>query len=924
MKKGKLLLVFCISFFIYGTQSTKAQTANVAIVLNEYCVSNTTGPADNYGQLSDWVEIYNAHTASVSLAGYYLSNERSNLKKWRFPANVSIGVGGYHLVWLSGRNAAASGTSFSHANFTIEQSKGQWLILSTPQGAIRDSVYVQRTKAGHTRGRFDYNTTGINAWRLYTQNSQLFANPTLNYYTDYLPAPKMFSSLETNAATLAAYPNAGGFFADGSQIIVARYKGALYDTTYNTCEDLFYTTDGSYPVPNAPNTTRYVDTLGVTLAKTTVLRMIAVPRYSNTLCPTGYLPSFCETNTYFLDVDHQTFSEDFGVISLSIGSSDSVFFTNQGNPPSSTLHVEYYDKKKQFSEGYAIVNRPINEEWLTKQRGFYMSIDDRYGAGSNFEGKIFNVDGLGASSRTVFPTLHLKSGDIESHSQPLTILTNTSVGTGIRDIFVQSLAAKYKLNVNPLHIKPVITFVNGKYVGVNDLREVYDKYYEAFYNGQSDDSLDLCFYHNGEGTVSYPDGSISTFKNNFRASVFNKALLPLGDAAPNYKALMTALDKNSFIDYMILNSFAMNSNAWNYNVAFAKGGQAGLPGEKWHYYLWNMPTAFGFTSVATNTVLLPKGNADICAFHKNGTYPISARGFNGHGMILFRLMHPTEGNKGFQLEYKNRYQDLLNTAFKCDNLKSHFEYVYNLYLKEMKCHEDPGCTAGPSPFSTIVDQWDSNMVRFYKVLDERCYYAATSFTQGGCYGSTGPFPLVVDVEPQGAGWVKLNSMVLDTYPWSGNYYGTLMSFKAIPTSTTQYRFHHWKLDHTAADPVSKDSIGVQFAKADHVTAVFTDITKDIANSGDWVNVPSGFSPNGDGINETFKPLGSAEFVTEYQMSIWNRWGQEVFRSTNPAADGWDGSYNGSASLTGVYAYVITYKNSFGEAKILKGNVTLTR
>ena len=74
--------------------------------------------------------------------------------------------------------------------------------------------------------------------------------------------------------------------------------------------------------------------------------------------------------------------------------------------------------------------------------------------------------------------------------------TALSDGTGIRDVFYQSLAIKYKLNVNPLHVKPVITFVNGKYWGVYDLREVYDKHYEAYYNGQSKDSLDMNFYHN--------------------------------------------------------------------------------------------------------------------------------------------------------------------------------------------------------------------------------------------------------------------------------------------------------------------------------------------------------------------------------------------------------------------------------------------
>ena len=65
------------------------------------------------------------------------------------------------------------------------------------------------------------------------------------------------------------------------------------------------------------------------------------------------------------------------------------------------------------------------------------------------------------------------------------------------------------------------------------------------------------------------------------------------------------------------------------------------------------------------------------------------------------------------------------------------------------------------------------------------------------------------------------------------------------------------------------------------------------------------------------------FSKEYDFRVWNRWGQEVFRSTDPA-QGWDGNYNGQPSMTGVYAYLITYKNIYNEAKILKGNVTLVR
>ncbi|MGZ4099007.1 MAG: T9SS type B sorting domain-containing protein, partial [Bacteroidia bacterium] len=87
--------------------------------------------------------------------------------------------------------------------------------------------------------------------------------------------------------------------------------------------------------------------------------------------------------------------------------------------------------------------------------------------------------------------------------------------------------------------------------------------------------------------------------------------------------------------------------------------------------------------------------------------------------------------------------------------------------------------------------------------------------------------------------------------------------------------------------------------------------------------PTGFTPNGDGNNDEFKPMGSALYSREYDFRIWNRWGQEVFRSTDPI-HGWDGNFDGKQAQTGVYAYVITYKNVYNESKIKKGNVTLVR
>lgn len=261
-----LSLLFVLNF----ANNLNAQQSNVAIILNEYSASNISTPVDNYGVQSDWVEIYNAHTNSVSLAGYYLSNDRFNLLKWKFPASCVIGSGQYAAVWLSGKNISV-GTNY-HANFTLSQCKNQWLILSTSQGVVRDSIFIQKTMAGHSRGRIDISQKGVAAWKLYTNHSFLQANPIVNNYIDYAPTPKMVSdpiSTPVSSPTI----NSGGFYPSSTSIIYFKLKGFTYDTAFGQCFDIFYTTDGSFPIPNYPatgTTFRYTDSISGAAALTFV------------------------------------------------------------------------------------------------------------------------------------------------------------------------------------------------------------------------------------------------------------------------------------------------------------------------------------------------------------------------------------------------------------------------------------------------------------------------------------------------------------------------------------------------------------------------------------------------------------------------------------------------------------------------------
>jgi gliding motility-associated-like protein len=87
-------------------------------------------------------------------------------------------------------------------------------------------------------------------------------------------------------------------------------------------------------------------------------------------------------------------------------------------------------------------------------------------------------------------------------------------------------------------------------------------------------------------------------------------------------------------------------------------------------------------------------------------------------------------------------------------------------------------------------------------------------------------------------------------------------------------------------------------------------------------LPNAFSPNNDGKNDLFKP-GKFCVAGHYMFTIFNRWGEMIFRSNNPAA-AWDGYYKGFAQPVGVYVWMIQYTDATGKAYNYKGTVMLVR
>lgn len=97
--------------------------------------------------------------------------------------------------------------------------------------------------------------------------------------------------------------------------------------------------------------------------------------------------------------------------------------------------------------------------------------------------------------------------------------------------------------------------------------------------------------------------------------------------------------------------------------------------------------------------------------------------------------------------------------------------------------------------------------------------------------------------------------------------------------------------------------------------------KDISCIG--IFFPSAFTPDGDGKNDEFGPLGSLLSLSNYQLIIYNRWGERVFYSTNPF-EKWNGNVKGTKTDGNVFVWRSSFSINGQAEQNRKGTILLIR
>ncbi len=124
----------------FGTVSAQLKIFTGDPKITEFMASNSGDLADENGDQSDWIEIYNPFSFTFDASGYYLTDNSVFLTKWRIPDGVILEPNDLLVVFASGKDRSVIGSEL-HTNFRLD-ANGEYLALVAPNGNRVVSEYA--------------------------------------------------------------------------------------------------------------------------------------------------------------------------------------------------------------------------------------------------------------------------------------------------------------------------------------------------------------------------------------------------------------------------------------------------------------------------------------------------------------------------------------------------------------------------------------------------------------------------------------------------------------------------------------------------------------------------------------------------------------------------------------------------------------
>lgn len=815
------------------------------VLINEVMTSNGSTLADADGDFPDWIELYNPGDEAIDLSGFFLSANPDDPFAWSFPDGSILSPGDFLLVFASGKDsgpgdgvdrrpddgsddgtAAAVELPPGSSRLDIGAAPHTSFTLSSGGTAVLLTAADRRTRVDHTDVPAIPRDT---SWG--RREDGLFVT-----YID--PTPGQDNS-GARRYTPVQFSREGGFFRQPFQLELSSPHPEV---------QIYYTLDGSDPTPGRPGSTtrQYRRPLDIRDRTPEPNRLANIPTtipeadfwywqepYGDVFKGTpvraiawdGTARSGIHSTTYFV---HEDGADAFpmGVVSIQANPEDLFsyehgiyvpgrvydehddFVGNWMRHPANwsgrdeiPAHIEFYepDGYRGFSVPAGVrIHGGFSRAHPLKSLRLYARKD--YDRVNYFRHSVFPeaVRRTDHSHLTAHKRLMLRSGQSLFRSHLQDAITHDHV--------------RPHVEVDLLHYRPVIHFINGEYWGIKNLRERFDRFFLA--NSYGIDPAEVIIL---EGPLGYPsqlDWGEPGEDQDFRDLLRYVEEHDMSDPG-HYERVARWMDIDSFIDYNIVRIYSGDPDGvtkhvsmWRVRREYDPELPPGLDG-RWRWHTWDLDNALMFlqndmmTFYANDRRL--QDYIDAAKPEQTGrtgqTDPEavdpellgdqaaqrSAAVQHVYNPRYTTLIAGLLQNQEFRHRFVNRFADLMNSLYRPDIYAAAIEDAAELLEPEMQRHIERW--RYPASLAFWRSQVDSH-IRFARQRPAVQTQHIIEYFQLRGFPPVGTATVTITL-PSTGGTVRLNTITLnrglpgtepgETGDWNGTYFaGIPIEIEAQP------------------------------------------------------------------------------------------------------------------------------------------------
>jgi len=703
------------------------------LVINEVVSNNETSLTDFAGDFPDWIELYNGTESDISLAGYRLTDNPTDLARgWLGQAVVP--AGGFLVVFASDKMQPANVDEW-HVDFRIN-SVGETIYLFDSDGALVDRIALGPMDGDEATGR---EPDGKSNWFM----ADLPSPAKRNEYAKAKPYLEM-----------PEFSVQGGLYSEAQTVKI---------TNAPKFGSIRYTLDGRVPDRGSK---RY--TGPITVARPTTIRARSFGIVSG--------ESRTRTFTYLVGREH-----DLPVVSISVDPnrmfSPTIGIYSKG--ASASNRFPYYGanfwKDKELPANVTLfemdgttafnldVGLKIFGGWTKgyPQKSLAVFLRRKYGAGS-LDYRLFPERKIESYESFV---LRNSGNDNPGSHHVSTYFTNGNY-TMFRDGLMHRLLEGEDFETQAY--RPAAVYINGKYYGLYNLREKMNEHFIASHHAVDPDKLDIIESHSSIVKGSLKDYSAMIRylerETRFTASLKDKP----------YRHMQTLMDTGNFITHQVSVAYFQN-----FDIGNIKCWKERDVGARWRWMLFDQDYGFNLWKPAKYIPAMRRDYSDYENMFDFLTESGSSREWPNGPKRTF-LLRTLLRNDTFRNDFINRTADLLNSRFLPETVLAKINSMQEVIRSEMPIN---------------LKRWRGKMADWEKHIDVMRDFARERPAKlrrhlSDHFKLSDHRMITIYNSHPSRGVVRVNSITIDRMQWSGVY------FDDVPVKLTAqpergFRFMGW-------------------------------------------------------------------------------------------------------------------------------------